>query len=156
VADEARDIARTGARITAAATEALGFHHPANPDWRHVSFCLFAGAIEATEEGLRAGAAVAIRPGKVDRSPTGTALCARMAVLHARGRMSAADRLTTVSLIGSTFSGRILGTTTVGGVPAILPELGGRAWITGLHQHLLDPTDPWPGGYRLSDTWGAG
>jgi len=153
--DEAHDIARLGVRITQAATEQLGFHHPDNPDWRHFSFCLFAGPISRDGAELRAGAAVAIRPGKVDRSPTGTALSARMAVLHARGQMGLTDRLTAVSLIGSTFAGRILGTTTVGGLPAILPEISGRGWITGTHQHMLDPTDPWPEGYRLTDTWGA-
>ena len=104
---------------------------------------------------MRAGSAVAIQPGKVDRSPTGTALCARMAVLHARGEMGLQDHLTTVSLIGSTFGGRILGTTKVGEIDAIVPEISGRGWITGIHQHMLDPSDPWPGGYRLSDTWGA-
>lgn len=153
--DEAHDIATLGVRITAAATEQLGFHHSENPDWRHYSFCLFAGPVAREGAELRAGAAVAIRPGKVDRSPTGTALSARMAVLHARGQMGPGDRLTAVSLIGSTFSGRILGTTTVGDRPAILPEISGRGWITGIHQHMLDPSDPWPEGYRLSDTWGA-
>lgn len=154
-ADEAHDIARLGARIARAATDALGFHHPTNPDWRHYSFCLFAGPIARDGNSLRAGAAVAIQPGKVDRSPTGTALCARMAVLHARGEMSLEDTLTTVSVIGSTFTGRILGTAQVGTIPAIVPEISGRGWITGIHQHMLDPSDPWPGGYRLSDTWGA-
>ena len=154
-ADEAHDIARLGVRITNAANAALGFTHPTNPDWRHISFCLFAGRVERTADGLRAGAAVAIQPGKVDRSPTGTALSARMAVLHARGEMAPDDRLTAVSLIGSTFTGRILGTTKVGETDAVLPEISGRAWITGIHQHMLDPADPWPGGYRLTDTWGA-
>ncbi len=153
--DEAHDIAKLGARITRAGTEQLGFHHPTNPDWRHFSFCLFAGPLSRQGNELRAGSAVAIQPGKVDRSPTGTALSARMAVLHARGQMSGADRLTTVSLISSTFAGRIVGTTRVGDVPAILPEISGRGWITGIHQHMLDPSDPWPEGYRLSDTWGA-
>ena len=155
VPDEAHDIAVLGARITKAATEVLGFHHPTNPDWRHYSFCLFAGAVTRDANGLHAGAAVAIQPGKVDRSPTGTALSARMAVLHARGQMGQGDRLTTRSLIGSTFAGRILGTTKVGNIAAILPEISGRGWITGIHQHMLDPSDPWPQGYRLSDTWGA-
>ncbi len=153
--DEAHDIATLGVRISAAATEQLGFHHPTNPDWTHFSFCLFAGPVTRQGNALRAGAAVAIRPGKVDRSPTGTALSARMAVLHARGQMGQGDRLTAVSLIGSEFAGRILGTTTVGEIPAILPEISGRGWITGIHQHMLDPADPWPEGYRLSDTWGA-
>lgn len=153
--DEAHDIAKLGVRITNAATAALGFHHPENPDWRHFSFCLFAGPPERDGSALRARAAVAIQPGKVDRSPTGTALSARMAVLHARGLMTETDSLTTVSLIGSTFTGRILGTTTVGAIPAVLTEISGRAWITGTHQHMLDPSDPWPQGYRLTDTWGA-
>lgn len=152
---EAHDIARLGARIAKAATEAIGFRHPTNPDWRHISFCLFAGPLQGEAGQLRARSAVAIQPGKVDRSPTGTALSARMAVLHARGQMGTGDRLVTESLIGSTFAGRILATTIVGDVPAILPEISGRGWITGIHQHMLDPSDPWPEGYRLSDTWGA-
>ena len=78
-----------------------------------------------------------------------------MAVLHARGQLRQGDQLTAVSVIGSTFRGRILGETTVGDHPAILPEICGRGWITGIHQHMLDPSDPWPEGYRLSDTWGA-
>jgi proline racemase len=154
--DEAHDLARLGARIVAAATEALGFHHPTNPDWRHISFCQFAGPVERDGAGgRRMASAVAIRPGKIDRSPTGTALSARMAVMHARAELGVGEGLTQVSLIGSTFAGRILGTTHVGGTPAIRPEISGRGWITGIHQHMLDPTDPWPEGYRLSDTWGA-
>lgn len=153
--DEAHDLAVLGARITKAGTEALGFHHPTNPDWRHFSFCQFAGPLERTADGLRMGSAVAIQPGKIDRSPTGTALSARMALLHAKGLMGTEDRLTQVSLIGSTFTGRIVSTATVGDIPAIIPEISGRGWITGMHQHMLDPTDPWPEGYRLSDTWGA-
>lgn len=153
--DEAHDIATLGVRIADAANAQLGFTHPENPDWRHISFCLFAGPLREGPEGMETGAAVAIRPGKVDRSPTGTALSARMAVLHARGVMKEGDRLTARSLIGSTFSGRITGETRVGGSAAIHPEISGRGWITGMHQHMLDPSDPWPEGYRLSDTWGA-
>ena len=155
VTDEAHAIARLGVQITTAADAQIGFHHPTNPDWRHFSFCLFAGPVTRDGHELTSSAAVAIRPGKVDRSPTGTALSARMAVLAARGEMGAEDRLTVRSLIGSTFAGRILGETEVGGTPAIRPEISGRGWITGVHQHMLDPDDPWPEGYRLSDTWGA-
>jgi trans-L-3-hydroxyproline dehydratase len=153
--DEAHDIAKLGVKITNAANAQLGFQHPENPDWQHISFCLFAGPLVEGPHGFQTGAAVAIQPGKVDRSPTGTALSARMAVLHARGVMKQGDRLTARSLIGSTFSGKILGDTVIGDRPAIRPEISGRGWITGIHQHMLDPSDPWPGGYRLSDTWGA-
>mgnify|MGYP000521132846 FL=1 len=150
---EARMLAEAGMRITAAADEQLGFSHPENPDWDHFSFCAFAGPVTGSGGTLTGRSAVAIRPGKVDRSPTGTAISARMAVMHARGMMKAGDMFEGVSLIGSRFTGRIAGTTTVAGRPAIVPQISGRAWITGTHQLMLDPDDPWPGGYRLSDTW---
>jgi proline racemase len=124
-ADAAHDIARLGVRITNAANEKMRFLHPEKPDWNHFSFCLFAGPVEREGNALRAASAVAIQPGKIDRSPTGTALSARMAVLHARGEMSLDDTLTTVSIIGSTFRGRIAGTATVGGIPAIVPAAPG-------------------------------
>ena len=152
-AGEARDLAEQGMAIVEAANEQIGFEHPALPDWRHISFCLFAGPLERGPAGLAARSAVAVRPGKIDRSPTGTGVCARMALLHARGAMKPGDRFTATSIIGSAFTGRILEETTVGDTPAIVPEIGGRAWITGDHRHTLDPDDPWPEGYRLSDTW---
>lgn len=155
VPDEAHEMARLGTRIADAASAQIGFSHPELAEWRHISFCLFAGPLERGDGGLRAGSAVAIRPGKVDRSPTGTALSARMAVLHARGLMQAGERLTAVSLIGSEFHGRILEETRLLDQLAIVPEISGRGWITGTHEHMLDPDDPWPEGYRLSDTWGA-
>lgn len=152
---EARDIARTGVRITNAANEQLGFSHPENPDWNHISFCAFCGPLSSTETGLTSKSAVAIQPGKVDRSPTGTAVSARMALMAAKGIMAPGQTFEATSIIGSSFTGRILGKATVGGRAAIIPEIGGRGWITGIHQHMLDPDDPWPGGYRLSDTWGV-
>ncbi len=156
VASEARLLAETGVRITDAANASLRFDHPENPDWAHFSFCLFAGPLQREAGHLSARAAVAIQPGKIDRSPTGTAACARMALLHARGEMQVGECFTARSIIGSEFHGRITGVTTVGPRPAIIPEITGRAWITGTHQHMLDPADPWPEGYRLSDTWGVG
>ena len=152
--NEARDIARLGVQITDAANEQLGFTHPENPEWDHISFCLFAGALNETENGYSARSAVAIKPGKVDRSPTGTAVSARMAVMHARGQMDPGQTFTATSIIGSTFTGRIAGVAQVGGRRAIIPEISGRGWVTGIHQHMLDPDDPWPEGYRINDTWG--
>lgn len=153
--DSAKTLAQRGTEILAAANEQLGFTHPENPEWNHISFCAFCGPLEETATGLRSRSAVTIQPGKVDRSPTGTAVSARMALMLAKGEMTADQTFEAVSLIGSRFHGRIVGQTTVGDTPAILPELSGRGWITGIHQHMLDPDDPWPGGYRLSDTWGA-
>jgi len=153
--DEGRELAELGARLTRAATGQIGFSHPANPDWRHISFCLFAGPLEETRDGLRTRHAVAIEPGKIDRSPTGTAISARMALLKATGRMGVGDRLVARSIIESEFSGRIEEACTIGDLPAIIPSITGSAWITGTHQYLLDPGDPWPRGYRVADTWPA-
>ncbi len=152
---EARDIARMGVAITRAANVQLGFSHPENPEWDHISFCAFCGPLTETENGWRGKSAVAIRPGKVDRSPTGTAVSARMALMAARGQMQVGQEFVAESIIGSTFTGRIVDTAQVGDRAAIVPEISGRAWITGTHQHMLDPSDPWPEGYRLSDTWGV-
>jgi proline racemase len=151
--DEAKDLAELGMKIVAAANAQLGFTHPVNKDWDHISFCQFAGPLTEQYGALSGANAVAIRPGKIDRSPTGTGCSARMAVLHARGRMKAGDRYVARSILDSVFDCRIVEATTIGGRPAIVPEISGQAWITGTHQHMLEPTDPWPRGYRLSDTW---
>ena len=153
VPDNARRIAETGIAITKAANEQLGFQHPLNRDWSHISFCHFAGPLEQRNTGFEIKSVVTIQPGKLDRSPTGTAISARMALEHARGTMKQGDCLVGRSIIGSTFTGRIAGITRVGESPAIVPKITGRAWITGTHQHMLDPDDPWPEGYKLSDTW---
>ena len=153
VPDEARDLAETGIRITRAANEQLGFRHPTNPDWTHYSFCQIARPVETSGGLLTAANAVAIQPGKIDRSPTGTGASARMAVLRARGQMQVGDRYLARSIIGSEFLGRIEADTTLGGKPAIIPSISGRAWISGKRTELLDPADPWPQGYKLSDTW---
>ena len=151
--DEARSIAELGVRITRAANEQLPFQHPENADWRHISFCQMAGPLRL-EDGVMTGTnAVAIRPGKIDRSPCGTGCSARMAVLHAKGLLAVGAPYLARSIIGSRFDCSIEAVTEIAGRPAIIPSIGGRAWITGLQQHMLDPDDPWPQGYRLADTW---
>ncbi len=150
---EARELAEMGLRITQAANEQCGFVHPLLPDWKHIAFCQFAAPLQWEAGVAVSHNTVVIRPGKLDRSPTGTGCSARMAVLHARGVLGVGDRLIGRSIIGSEFHCRIEGTATVGAVPAIVPSISGRAWITGTHQHMLDPSDPWPAGYRLADTW---
>lgn len=151
--DEARELAEVGIRITRAANEQMKFTHPTNPEWTHFSFCQIAAPLERRDGMLTAANAVAIQPGKIDRSPTGTGASARMAVLRAKGEMQVGDRYLARSIIGSEFLGRIEADTMLGGKPAIIPSISGRAWITGMRTEMLDPSDPWQGGYRLSDTW---
>ncbi|MGI9629143.1 MAG: trans-3-hydroxy-L-proline dehydratase [Longimicrobiales bacterium] len=155
VPENARKLSELGVRITEAANEQLGFHHPENPDWDHISFCQFAEPLVREGNVLSGRNACAIRPGKIDRCPTGTGCSARMAVLHARGEMEIGDRYLARSIIDSEFQCQIESQTRVGDRPAVIPSVTGRAWITGTHQHTLDPDDPWPDGYRLTDTWPA-
>src|SRR5918994_2841267 len=148
---EARDLSVAGERLRAAAREQLPCAHPENPEIAGVSI------VQLAEPWRGVGAvsknAVVVAPGRLDRSATGTGLSARMAALHARGLLRTGDSMTHASVIGSTFDGRIVEETTVGGRPAIVPAIRGSAWITGVTQVLVDPTDPFPEGYLLTDTW---
>ena len=153
IESEARTLAELGVKITNAANSQLTFNHPENKAWNKFSFCLFAGPLIEKDNEFWAKSIVAIQPGKIDRSPTGTALCARLAILRESGVMGVDDVLTVSSIINSEFKGTIIQDTQVGSKSAIIPEVSGRGWITGTHQYLLDPYDPWPEGYRLTDTW---
>ncbi len=148
---EARELSRVGELIRLAAREQLPCAHPENPEIAGVSI------VEIAEPWRGVGAvsknAVVVAPGRLDRSATGTGLSARMAALHARGLMGAGDGMTHASVIGSAFDGRIVSETEVGGRPAIVPAIRGSAWITGIAQVFVDPDDPFPEGYLLSDTW---
>ena len=150
---EAKDISELGAKITAAANQQLGFTHPENADWNHISFCEIALPLYE-EEGVKVSRnSVVIDPGKLDRSPCGTGCSARMAVLNAKGEMKKGDRMIGRSIIDSRFDCAIVDEVNIGNKNAIIPSIRGRAWITGTHQLMLDSDDPWPQGYRLTDTW---
>ncbi len=151
--DEARDIATTGRKIVDAANQQIGFTHPTLAGWKHFSFAFVTGPLERLEGSLSSRNACVIKPGKLDRSPTGTGCSALMAVLHARQRMSAGETYIGRSIIESRFIGTIAAETMVGDKPAIVPTITGRAWITGQSTLMLDPADPWPAGYKIADTW---
>jgi len=101
------------------------------------------------EDGANARNATAIHPGWLDRSPCGTGTSARMAALHARGELAIGQEFVNESIIGSRFTGRLVEEVSLGTTPAVVPEVSGRAWITGMAQYLLDPTDPFPTGFAL-------
>jgi len=148
---EARDLSRIGELIRAAAREQLPCVHPENPEISGVSIVQIAERWQGV--GATSKNAVVVAPGRLDRSATGTGLCARMAVLHSRRQMRVGDAMRHASVIGSTFEGRIVRETVVAGRPAIVPAVRGSAWITGVWQVFVDPSDPFPEGYVLSDTW---
>ena len=93
--------------------------------------------------------AMAIYPGWFDRSPCGTGTSARMSQLHARGELAMETDFINESYIGSQFTGRLVAETTIAGLPAVIPTVTGRAWLTGTAQYFLDPTDPFPEGFLL-------
>ena len=152
VPDAARDIALMGAIITKAANEQIGFDHPTE-NWNHISFCQFTGPLSRSGGLVTGQSAVVIDPGKIDRSPCGTGCSARLAVMLARGEIAVGERFIGTSILGTRFDCVIRSTTKVGDRRAVIPSIKGRAWITGTHRITVDPADPFPEGYRLSDTW---
>ena len=154
--DEARDICAVGERLKIAAAEQLDAVHPENPGFPGITICELTLPPERVDGVLTAKNTVVVSPGRLDRSPCGTGTSARMAVMHARGELAVGERFVHTSIIDSRFDCRIEAATTVGGVPAVVPSVAGQGWITDLTTLVLDPTDPYPGGYRLTDTWPVG
>jgi trans-L-3-hydroxyproline dehydratase len=148
---EARELSRVGEEIREAAREQLPCAHPENPEIARVSIVEIAQPWQGLGKVSRN--AVVVAPGRLDRSATGTGLSARLAALHARGLMGPGDAMSHASVLGTTFEGRIVAETEVGGRSAIVPAIRGSAWITGITQVIVDPSDPFPEGYMLSDTW---
>jgi proline racemase len=153
VPGEARALAELGERIRPAVVEQVEIAHPAEPALSVLSFVVFTAPPRA---GGDARNATVVAPGRLDRSATGTATSARLAVLSARGEIADGAPFVNESVIGTRFEGRIVRRTSVGGVDAVVPAIAGRAWVTGIHQLVLDPDDPFPEGFQLPDTWGAG
>lgn len=151
--DEAKDLAILGEKVRKAARAQYTVVHPENPGISGVSIVQFNMPFQGA--GTAAANTCIVAPGRSDRSPTGTGLSARLAVLHARGQLKVGERFSHTSIIGSRFDGQILRATTCGDRPAIVPAITGRAWITGKMTYLLDPDDPFPNGYVVSDTWGT-
>jgi proline racemase len=145
--EQAQTLIDAGQAIMATINEAAP---PVHPEDERISGCRHVVFHEPGTNGAHAKAATSIHPGWLDRSPCGTGTSARMAQLHARGELETGAPFVNESVIGTRFTGRVVEETTVAGRPAIVPEITGRAWITGIGQYLLDPTDPFPAGFRLA------
>jgi proline racemase len=127
---------------------------PVHPADATISGCHHVHLLAPGSTAKHSRHAMAIHPGWFDRSPCGTGTAARMAQLHARGELPLHQDFVNESFIGSTFTGRLVDATEVGSletgfVPAVMPTVTGRAWITGTAQYLLDPADPFPAGFLL-------
>jgi proline racemase len=150
---EARDLVDLGEKIKRAAAVQLPCVHPENPGIHTINQTLFAGPLR-TENGVKtARNTVIVSPGRHDRSPCGTGTTARLAIMHAKGEIGVNEDFVHESLIGTRFIGRILEEGRIGSTPTVRISITGRAWITAFHQYVLDPSDPFPNGYRLGDQW---
>jgi proline racemase len=150
--DEGRDIVAEGMKITRAAIEQIEAVHPTEPEFHGISIAQIACAItESPDGGKTSRNACVVQPGRIDRSPTGTGTCARLAVMRARGQIDMGERFDNRSIIDTRFIGRVIEETTVGDLPAVIPTINGRAWLAGLIQYGIDPSDPFPEGFRLDD-----
>lgn len=145
-----------GQRIKRAVQRTYTPVHPENPEIKGVTILSFFDPPKDSLDGKVASNAVVVSPGRFDRSPTGTGTSARMAIMHARGQLKVGETFRHKSFIGTEFVNHIVGTTKVGQYDAIYPVVKGRAWITGTKNIMLDPTDPFPQGFRVSDQWHVG
>ena len=127
--------------------------HPVHPEFPGITQVEFTLPLREEAGVLRGKNAVVVNPGRLDRSPCGTGTSARLAVLHARGEIAVGRDFVAESIIDTEFHARIESCTTVGSVPAVVPSVAGQAWITDVSQVGVDPSDPFPTGFRLSDTW---
>ncbi len=157
------EIARTSELIRAATVEQLPVTHPLDPSVTGPTISQLSAAATVPGASLRTAVTLATgdldwdRPetwtGALDRCPCGTGTSAKMAVLHARGELAVGDTFVHQGPLDTTFRGTILRETTVGDRPAIVPEISGRGWITGVGDYIVDDSDPFPGGYTIGDIW---
>jgi proline racemase len=144
--EQAQRLIDVGRRIMAAINATA---RPVHPLDERIAACHHVVLHEPGRDGADARAATSIHPGWLDRSPCGTGTSARLAQLHAAGTLATGQPFVNESVIGTRFTGRVVEETEVAGRPAIVPEITGRAWITGRGEYLLDARDPFPAGFTL-------
>ncbi|MBI4316029.1 MAG: proline racemase family protein [Chloroflexi bacterium] len=161
--DEGRDIVRISEMIKAATQEQLPVVHPEQPGFAGVTIAELSGPPARADAHMKNAVTVSTgkldwnRPstwtGAIDRSPCGTGTCAKMATLYAKGRLKLNEDFRHEGILSTVFTGRLIGETTVGPYPAVIPTLSGQAWITGISNYVLDAEDPFPEGFTVGDIW---
>jgi proline racemase len=165
VPEQGAEIVRIGELIKAAAREQLPVVHPENSEIAGISIIVLSAPPIQPHASARNTVVISTGQfdwndpstwtGVLDRSACGTGTCATMAVLHAKGQLGLQTDFVHESILGTTFTGRLIGETTIGPYPAVVPTITGQAWITGIAQYLIDPTDPFPEGFMVGDLWGG-
>lgn len=150
---EAADIRTIAQIIKHAAVDQLPVSYPGNPDMPGITNFVLMGPVHEHENEVHARNTVIVSPGRCDRSPCGTGTSARMALMHARGILKPGQKFVHESIIGTKFYCSIKETCKLGPYEAVVPIVSGQAWITGIIQMGMDPSDPFQHGYTLNDTW---
>ena len=146
----ARQLVEYGVTLKTVFNAATDISHPELPSIDHIAYVMFR---DRDDDGA-VRTCTTLMPGRADRSPCGTGSSANLATLHARGEIAVGGSTTSRSIIGSEFGVELVSEGLVGTKPAVQPRITGRAWLFGMQQLGLDPEDPFPLGYALSDTWG--
>jgi proline racemase len=147
VPEEFRKLIDVGTAVKRAVTASLEIKHPFEEDLGFLYGTIIDGPPLGKEANSRNVCIFA--NGEVDRSPTGTGVSGRVALEHARGRLTAGETFVVESLIGTSFTGRVVRETTFGEYDAVIPEIEGSAWITGRNEFLIAPDDPLREGFIL-------
>lgn len=141
------ELVQRGMEIRAAINEQLEVLHPVQPHIHTVD--LVEIYEDEPEEGIGCRNIVVFGDAQVDRSPCGTGTSAKMAALYAQGRLPLGKPFVNQSIIGTCFTGHLLREVSVGGFTGVVPEIAGRAYVTGLQQFVIDPRDPLRAGFQL-------
>jgi proline racemase len=147
VPGEFRSIIDLGVNIKRAVRESIPIQHPVEPELGYLYGTIFTG--EPSDLNHHSRHVCVFAEGEVDRSPTGTGVSARAALLFARGELEKGRPFIVESIIGTRFTGSIEATTQYASYPAVIPRVTGRASITGRNQLLIDPADPLRHGFIL-------
>ncbi len=150
---EARELCEIGEKVKLAAAEQLPVSYPGNPDMPGISITQITAPLRRENGQIVSRNTCIVSPGRCDRSPTGTGCSARLAVMHAKNQIRSGDVFIQHSITGSKFTCGIEGVAKVGSYDAVIPSVAGQAWISGVYQMGMDPTDPYQQGFTLSDTW---
>ena len=149
--ENARDLAMTGVALRNLIAAVEPAEHPLVPALNGLAYVMF----RSTDPDGVIRTCTTLRPGRADRSPCGTGSNSNMAVQYAKGRVKPGDTVISRSIIGSEFTTEFAHETRVGPYVATQNRVSGQCWIYGISQIGLDPSDPFPLGFRLSDTWGG-
>lgn len=140
---------KKGMEIKNKVMDAMEVVHPLEPGLNGIYGTIFYTPLKREGNKLITKNICIFAEGQIDRSPTGTGTGARVALHHHKGELNEGDVLVNHSIIDTVMTGKIARFTEVGKFKAVVPEISGRAYISGFNQLVLDPEDPLPEGFRI-------